>query len=87
VAYVIGQYRVFSYSAWRRRVDERKASLRDDGVTGIRVFRNEQDPDTVLLLFEGDDVDQLRATWDSGAVREWRRGAGSMQEALFVEDP
>src|SRR4051794_36041887 len=24
MAYIIGHYRVFSYSAWRRRVDERK---------------------------------------------------------------
>jgi hypothetical protein len=87
MAYIIGRYRVLSYLEWRRVFDEKKALLRDHGVTGIHVFRNEREPGTVLLLFEGNDVEQLQATWDSGVVREWRRDAGSLQEALFVEDP
>jgi hypothetical protein len=87
VAYIIGRYRVLSYPEWRRVLDEKKALLRTHGVTDVHVFRNEREPDTVLLLFEGKDVKQLRATWDSGVVRNWRQEAGSLQEALFVEDP
>jgi hypothetical protein len=87
LAYVIGRYRVLSYPAWRRVFDENKASLRDHGVTGIHVFRNDLDPTTVLLLFEGDDAEQLRATWDSGVVRQWRHEAGSVEEEFFAEDP
>ncbi len=87
MAYVLGGYRVLSYPAWRSVLDEKKPLLRDLGVTGIHVFRNERDPSIVLVLFEGDDAEQLQAAWGSGVLREWRQDAGSTQQALFVEDP
>jgi hypothetical protein len=87
MAYILGRYRVLSYPGWRRVFDEKQALLHDLGFTSLHVFRNEREPDTVLLLFEGDDVEQLRATWDSGVVRAWRHEAGTLEEAFFSEDP
>ncbi len=68
-------------------MDEKKRLLRELGIADVHVFRNELEPSTVLLLFEGSDTAQLRAAWDSGVIRDWRQEAGSLQEALFVEDP
>jgi hypothetical protein len=87
MAYILGRYRVPSYPAWRSVLEEKRLMLRDLGVTSLHVFRNERDPETVQLLFEGPNAEQLRTVWDSGAVREWRHDAGSLQEGLFVEDP
>ena len=68
-------------------LDEKKSLLRDLGITDVRVFRNEREPSMVLLRFEGNNTQQRRRAWDSGVVHEWRHDAGSLQEALFVEDP
>ena len=87
MAYIIGRYRVLSYPEWRRVFDEHKASYFDLGVTGLHVFRNDYEPSTVLLLLEGNDAAQLRAVWDSGVIRKVRHDGGSLEEAIFVEEP
>ena len=87
MACIIGRFRVQSYAGWRRVFDDKKPLLRDYGVLDTHVFHNDRDPTSVLLLVEGNDVDQLRAALDCGVVRAWRHEAGTLDEEFFVEAP
>ena len=87
MAHIAARYRVTSYEDWRRGVDEHAAALPWPGVTRLEVFRSAHDPSDVLIVFEGPDVEQLRTTWDSGQLRQWRHEGGTLAEVLYVPDP
>jgi hypothetical protein len=87
VAHIVARYTVASYAEWRRMVDEHAATLPWHGVTRLEVFCSAHDPTDVLLIFEGDDVEQLRRTWDSGQLRQWRHEGGTLAEVLYLPAP
>jgi hypothetical protein len=87
VARIVARYEVTSYAEWRRVVDECLPALRQRGISNVEVFRAAQGSTDVLLIFEGASVERLRATWDSGELRQWRHEGGALAEVLYIPEP
>jgi hypothetical protein len=87
MAYIVGRYVILDLVRWRRVLAEGQALLERRGIRVAKVFRNVGDPKEFLVLLEGDDVDGLRAAWDSGELRALRHQAETLAESLYVPAP
>jgi hypothetical protein len=84
--YIIGSYRVQDYAQWKRVFAEGAAWRQDRGVTSEQYFRNPQDRNNLVVLFEGEDVEELRYLWLSEEARQRRQRAGTLAETLYVPE-
>jgi hypothetical protein len=84
MAYVVGRYEILDEVRWRRVLAEGRAPLERHGIHVAEVFRNVGDSSEFLVLLEGDDIERLKAAWDSGELRALRHQAGMLAEALYL---
>ena len=65
MASLIVQHKVRDYGAWRPAFDAHKSSQVAAGLTNGRVYRNADDPNDIVILFDVADVAKARA-WTGG---------------------
>lgn len=85
---VLLRHRVADYDAWRPFYDDDRPRREEAGLRDLAVYRDADDPDMVLLLWEADGLDALRgmlASEDLGAIM---RKAGVISEPeVWVAEP
>jgi hypothetical protein len=79
--YVLVRHKVEDYARWRPTYDEHATTRKGYGSKGSRVFRNAQDPNEIVALFEWDDLNNARRFLQSEDLRE------AMQQAGVVDQP
>ena len=58
--YLLLRYKVEDYHRWRSVFGQQAGQRRASGSKGARLFRNDDDPGEVFLLFEWDDMENAR---------------------------
>ena len=76
--------KVEDYAKWRPVAEGMSSFRASRGSKGARVFQNVDDPNEVVLLFEWDDLDVARQTFQSDEAREAMRRAGVIPPANMV---
>jgi hypothetical protein len=76
VPYTLVRHKVEDYARWKPVFDEDAANREASGSRGGYLFRNADDPNELLILFEWDELDNVRQFGQSEDLREKMQQAG-----------
>lgn len=74
--YVLIRHKVRDYEKWKTMFDEHGSIRKISGSRGGRLFRNADDPNEVVTLFEWDDMKKARGFAQSEDLRQTMQRAG-----------
>lgn len=66
---VIARLTVAEFDRWHREYEQMHAHRRACGERGRQLFRDVDDPNTVVVVFQWDNLDNARAYFDSSKLR------------------
>lgn len=81
MAFMLLQQEVADYTQWRAVFDSNEEVRRSRGVQSTRVFRGLENPNTVTLLVEWDNVEHAKGWLNDARLR------AAMQEAGVLSAP
>ena len=67
--YVLVKHKVKDYDKWKSIYDENITNPEDNGSKGAHVLRSVEDPNEVVILFEWDNLDNVRKFFESSNLR------------------
>ena len=67
---ILVQIRVQDYSKWRAVYEENESKRASNGMGEHHVFRNSDDMNSIVLLFEVTDLEKARAYVDSDELKQ-----------------
>ena len=79
--HVLVRSKVQDFAKWKVKYDEHLSVRKAAGLTERYLFRNADNPNEVILLFETNDLDKARAFASSDDLRQ------KMQEAGVTDKP
>ena len=79
--YVLVRHKVADYAKFKSIFDEHGAVRKASGFKGHHLFRNADDPNELVILLEGDDLEKARQFGQSEDLRQ------SMQQAGVIDQP
>src|SRR5918995_5982460 len=74
--YLLERHKVQDYARWRAVFDADAAGREAAGCRGARIFRNAEDPEEVVVLFEWDSLERARRRIESAGLHEKFEEAG-----------
>lgn len=86
--HLIIRHRVADYDEWRKAFDDHRSARDAAGLTDLHVWRNIDDADDLVLLFEASDIDSAREFIASPDLRDKMQDAGvqGMPEIYFLDE-
>jgi heme-degrading monooxygenase HmoA len=86
--YLIIRHKVEDYAKWKPVFDAHGATRQANGSKGGRLFRNADDPNETVILFEWDDLDKARQFAQSDDLRQamQRAGVADRPDVYFLEE-
>lgn len=86
--YALVRHKVEDYARWKPVFDEDAANREASGSRGGYLFRNADDPNELLILFEWDELDNVRQFGQSEDLREKMQQAGvaDRPDFYFLEE-
>jgi heme-degrading monooxygenase HmoA len=85
--YVLVRHKVEDYVKWKLVFDDHGATRKASGFRGHHLFRNGDDPNELVILFEVDDVERARQFCQSEDLRQAMQRAGvSDQPDIYLLD-
>ena len=79
--YMLVRHKVKDFHKWKPVYNDHAAFRRDNGSKGAHLFRNADNPNEVLILFDWESLDKAKAFAQSEILRQ------KMQEAGVLEKP
>ena len=73
---IIAKHRVRNYDQWRPTFDQFQSKRNEHGVTNGRVYRNADDANDLVLLFDATDEARARQYYASDDLRNGMETAG-----------
>ncbi|MBN1967641.1 MAG: antibiotic biosynthesis monooxygenase [Anaerolineae bacterium] len=88
MAYLLVQHHVEDYARWRKVFDEHDAMRRAHGAEEYQIFRDQDDPNHITMLFQWDSPEHARQFAESDDLREAMQHAGvtGRPVASFLEE-
>jgi quinol monooxygenase YgiN len=77
MVYVLAKLKVESYERWKTFFDKRSASREESGSKEAHLFRNSDDQNEVVILFEWDNKENARKYMESDNLRKYLQNAGA----------
>ena len=85
--YILIQHRVEDYAKWKPVFDEHGATRKAKGSKGGHLFRNADDPNELVILFEWDNMEKARQFVQSADLRQAMQRSGvSDQPDVYLLD-
>jgi hypothetical protein len=73
---LLTQHRVQNYDAWRPHFDRHEQTRQAHGITNPRVYRNANDPNDLVLLFDVADIERAKEFGQSEGLRSTMEKVG-----------
>jgi quinol monooxygenase YgiN len=86
MVYVIAQLKLESYDNWKPVFDERKTMRNEMGSKEARLFRNSDNPNEVVILFEWDNMENARKYMESEELRKTLEKAGATFNVIYLNE-
>jgi heme-degrading monooxygenase HmoA len=85
--YLFIRHKVADYAKWKSAFDEHGATRQTNGSRGGQLFRNANDPNELIILFEWDDLERARQFTQSEDLRQamQRAGVADQPDIYFLE--
>lgn len=82
------RHRVADYKRWKPFFDAHSSARKAHGMRGGYLFRNADDPNELVVLFEADDLDGPRRLSQSGDTKQILEQSGVIgtPDAIFLEE-
>lgn len=77
MVYVLGILKVENYETWKTFFDKRSDTREESGAKEAHLFRNSDDPNEVLILFDWDKIENAQEYMESENLRKYLKNAGS----------
>ena len=86
--YALIRHKVEDFEKWKPIFDEDAENREANGSMGGYLFRNADDPNEILVLFEWDELDKVRQYGQSEELREKMQQAGiaDRPDFYFLEE-
>jgi heme-degrading monooxygenase HmoA len=79
------QHRVADFDAWKQVFDGFKGAMRDGGIRSTHVWRDREDPNTVVVISVFDGSEEAHAFFERADLREAMGNAGVDTSTLRIE--
>jgi len=76
MVHVLVSHKVKDYAQWKEVFEENAKVRKESGSKGGRLFRDEQNPDNVAVLFEWEDIAKARTFFESEFLKDAAKRAG-----------
>ena len=87
MVYVLTQLKVDNYKTWKTFYDKRADTRKDSGAKEAQLFRNSEDQNDVLILFNWDNKDSARKYMESETVRDYLKNAGAeIKKVTYLDE-
>lgn len=88
MAYLLVRHKVKDYSKWKTVFDEHAATRKSSGARGGRLFRNADNPNEVVILFEWDSIEKTKKFAQSEDLKKTMQRAGVIDkpDVYFMEE-
>ena len=85
--YLLVRHKVADYTTWKPFFDEGGAARQAGGCKGSWLFRNTNDPNELVILFQWDDLEHARQFIQSEDLRQGMQQAGvtDLLDVSFLE--
>ncbi len=77
MVYVLAQLKLESYAKWKTFFDERSAARKEAGSKEAHLFRNSDDQNEVMILFEWDNKENAWNYMESDNLRKYLHNVGA----------
>ena len=77
MVYVLARLKLESYAKWKPVFDERSATRKESGSKIAFLFRNSDDQNEAVILFEWDNKENARKYMESDILRKSLQNAGA----------
>jgi heme-degrading monooxygenase HmoA len=86
--YALVRHKVEDYEKWKPVFDEDATNRKAGGSKGGYLFRNADDPNEILILFEWDELEKVRQFGQSDELRQKMQQAGvaDRPDFYFLEE-
>ena len=87
MAHMTIRHKVEDYPRWRKAYDAHKPAREKAGLKDLHLWRNIDDSNEVMVLFEAADIGRARSFANSPDLKEAMKGAGVVgrPEILFFD--
>lgn len=87
MVYALIRHKVEDYAKWKPLFDEDSANRKAGGSKGGQLFRNIDNPNEIVMLFEWDDLTKARSFTKSEELRKAmeRAGVTDKPDTYFLE--
>ena len=87
MAHMTIRHKVEDFPKWKLAFDAHRPAREEIGLKDLHLWRNVDDSNEVVILFEAADVDQARGFADSTDLKEAMKGAGviGLPDILFLD--
>ena len=88
MAHIIIRHKVADFGKWKPEYDNHSATRQAAGLKDILLWRNEDDPNEVIALFESSDLTKARNFANSPDLKEKMEAAGvqGKPDILFLTE-
>ena len=87
MAHMTIRHKVEDFPKWKQAFDAHRPAREGVGLKDLHLWRNVDDSNEVVILFEAADVDRARDFADSTDLKEAMKGAGviGLPDILFLD--
>ncbi len=88
MSYLLVRHKVEDYAKWKSVFDEHSTTRQASGGKGGKLFRNANDPNEMVILFEWDTLDHAHQFAQSADLRQTmqRAGVADRPDVYFLEE-
>ena len=87
MVYVLGQLNVENYKTWKTFYDKRSDTRKESGAKEAHLFRNSDDENDVLILFNWDTKDNAEKYMESDNLRNYLKNAGAeIKKVTYLDE-
>jgi heme-degrading monooxygenase HmoA len=87
MVYVLTQINVENYKTWKTFFDKRGDTRKESGAKEAHLFRNSDDANDVLILFNWDTKDNAQKYMESDNVRNYLKNAGAeIKKVTYLDE-
>lgn len=88
MAYLLVRHKVNDFSKWKSGFDAHESTRKKSGSKGGYLFRNEDDPNEVIVVLKWDDLEKARKFANSEDLKEKMEKLGVIDkpDVFFLDD-
>jgi quinol monooxygenase YgiN len=77
MVYVLGKLKLESYEKWKPFFDERSSTRKESGSKEAHLFRNSENQNEVVILFDWDNIENARKYMESDSLKKLLLNVGA----------